>query len=304
VTVVVRSPLPKLTLGPAIPVGEGAGVPAVVGSTAWVPLTNTGTLARVDVQAGTVVGQLPLGPPALPGSGDLDSAVAAGGVVFAASDAGGRIIRSDGGAPVDVPPRPGGLAVGGGAVWAFHFLQSTITRIDVASGVTTTVAVGNISATGVTYGDGSVWVLSNAPRRLVRIDPVSGAVTQEISISPSLPLRRSVVATWWLAFGDGAIWATLPNYDAVARIDVSTGTVRYFPLQFGMTFGIAVGGGAAWVATSHAVIELDAATGAVIGASEVPPADRSGFVSIAYGADAAWMTNFDRGTLVRVSPPA
>jgi hypothetical protein len=194
--------------------------------------------------------------------------------------------------------------VGGGAVWAFHFLQSTITRIDVASGVTTTIAVGNISATGVTYGDGSVWALSNAPRRLVRIDPVSGAVTQEISISPSLPLRRSVVATWWLAFGDGAIWATLPNYDAVARIDVSTGTVRYFPLQFGMTFGIAVGGGAAWVATSHAVIELDAATGAVIGASEVPPADRSGFVSIAYGADAAWMTNFDRGTLVRVSPPA
>jgi hypothetical protein len=64
-----------------------------------VPLTNTGTLARVDVQAGTVVGQLPLGPPAPAGSGDLDSAVAAGGVVFAASDAGGRIIRSDGARP-------------------------------------------------------------------------------------------------------------------------------------------------------------------------------------------------------------
>jgi streptogramin lyase len=103
--------------------------------------------------------------------------------------------------------------------------------------------------------------------------------------------------------GSGAIWATLPNCDAVARIDVATGTGRYFALSYGMTFSVAVGGGAAWVATSHAVIELDGTTGAVIGASEVPAADRSGSVSIAYGADAAWMTNFDRGTLVRVGPP-
>jgi streptogramin lyase len=303
VTVFVRAPLPALTLGTAIAVGDGAGVPAVAGGVAWVPLTSTGTLARVDLASATVTGQSPLGPPAPAGSGDLDSAIVADGVVFAASDAGGRIVRGEGGVPVDVAPRPGGLAAGGGAVWAFHFLQAIVTRIDVASGAKRTFDLPNASLTGIAYGAGSVWVLSNAPRRVVRIDPASGAVTQEISIAPPLPQRRSVIATWWLAYGDGALWATLPNYDALARIDAATGAVQYFRLAYGMPFGVTVGGGAAWVATSNAVVELDAASGAIRGASNVPAADRSGFVSIAYGDDSAWLTNFDRGTLVRVEGP-
>jgi hypothetical protein len=59
--------------------------------------------------------------------------------------------------------------------------------------------------------------------------------------------------------------------------------------------------GSAWVATDRAVVRLDAATGAALGASTFPVADRSGFVSIAYGDGAAWLTNYDRGTLVRVT---
>jgi hypothetical protein len=33
----------------------------------------------------------------------------------------------------------------------------------------------------------------------------------------------------------------------------------------------------------------------------LPVADRSGFTSITYGEGAAWFTNYDRGTLTRVS---
>jgi hypothetical protein len=50
------------------------------------------------------------------------------------------------------------------------------------------------------------------------------------------------------------------------------------------------------------VLQLDEATGALQGAANVPTANRTGFVSIAYGYAAAWLTNYDRGTLARVTP--
>ena len=81
-----------------------------------------------------------------------------------------------------------------------------------------------------------------------------------------------------------------------------SGAVQYVHLDHGQPFGIAVGGGSAWVATDRAVVRLDGATGKPIGASSLPRTQSTGFVSVAYGDGAAWVTNFDRGTLVRVAP--
>jgi hypothetical protein len=47
-------------------------------------------------------------------------------------------------------------------------------------------------------------------------------------------------------------------------------------------------------------VRLDEATGAVLGAASLP-VDTSGFASVAYGQDAAWVANYDRGTLTRVT---
>ena len=306
VPVHVRFPVPELVVDQMTSVGAGAGVPAPNADGVWVPVTSNGTLARVV--DGAVTSRTTVGVPTS-SSGDLDTAVAdertvTQRAIWSSSDAGARIARVQGGAvtSVDVAPRPGGLTSGGGAVWAFHFLQGTITRIDLASGTASRLEVPGAQANGLAYGEGSLWLLTTQPSRVLELSPATGAVKRTVELDPPFALRRSLIATWWLAFGDGAVWATLPNNGAVARIDATTGDVRYIRIPYGEPFGVAVGAGSAWVATDHTVLQLDEATGALQGAANVPVANRTSFVSIAYGYGAAWLTNYDRGTLARVRP--
>ena len=87
----------------------------------------------------------------------------------------------------------------------------------------------------------------------------------------------------------------------MARLDLATHALRYVSTPYGRPFGVAVGGVAAWVATDHGVLRLDGSTGSPTGVALLPAASRSGFASIAFGDGAAWFTNYDRGTLTRVS---
>jgi virginiamycin B lyase len=271
-----------------------------------VPTTNDGGLVKIVGNA--VVSRTQVGPRSLSGEGYLDAAVGGGGAVWSASDIGSTIARVD---PVSgatttltVPERPGGLTEGGGAVWAFHFLQPAISRIDEARGTATRLDVAGASAVGLAYGDGSLWLLSLRPSRVLQLDPTSGAVRRTIPLTPTFTRRLSLIDAWWLAYGEGAVWATLPNYHAVARVDAATGAVQYVALEQGQPFGVAVGGGSAWVATDRGVVRIDGDTGAPVGAASLPPAETTAFVSVAYGDGAAWVTNFDRGTLTRVDDPA
>ena len=297
----VRLAVPELALGAPVQVGLGAGVPAVAAGAVWVPVSSDGTLVRVDPASGAVTGRVAVGA-ASPSPGDLDSAVLAGGSVWAASDAGGTIARVDPATSavttrLTTAPRPGGLAEGGGYVWAFHFHQSAVTHIDAATNGVKAFDVPGLSGTGVAYGGSSVWLLSDQPARIFRLDPDTGAVQQTIPLTIPFPQRRAVVETWWLAYGEGAAWATLANNRGLARVDGATG---YFAVPFGDPFGVAVGGGSVWVAANRAVWKLDAATGAPQAAALIPPAAGFGFVSIAYGVGAAWLTTYNPGTLRRV----
>jgi streptogramin lyase len=303
--VVVRFAVPGLELDTAIAVGPGAGVPAVGGGAAWVPTTGDGMLARVDLGSGTVTARVRVGP-ATSAPGDLDTAVMEGGAVWAASDAGGTITRVDPAtgavtARLTTAPRPGGLAAGGGFLWAFHFLQSTVTRIDAASGAVRTFEVPGLAGTGIAYENGSLWLLSAQPARLFRVDPAAGAVRQTIGLEVPFPPRRSAIGTWWLGAADGAVWATFPNNRGVARVDPGSGEARYFAVAVGEPFGIAAGGGSAWVATDRAVWRLDAATGRALGASLIPRTPGFGLVSIVYADGAAWLSSYDGGTLMRIT---
>jgi streptogramin lyase len=188
-------------------------------------------------------------------------------------------------------------------VWAFHFLQGTVTRIDVATAATAQLDVPGAQATGIAYGEGALWLLTVRPARVLRLDSLTGAVTMTVALQPPFPVRRSLIETWWLSFADQAAWVTLPNNGAVARVDGLTGQVRYVRVPYGDPFGVAVGAGSAWVATDRAVLQLDEQTGAVQAAALLPRAGGTGFVSIAYGNGAAWVTNYDRGTLSRIRAP-
>jgi streptogramin lyase len=306
VEVVVALAYPRLTTATPIQVGAGAGVPAADGGSVWVPRTETGELERVDQANGTVASRTHVGPSSPPGGGFLDSALATGGSIWAASDSGGTIARVDPAsgaqtATIQAGVRPGGLAAGDGAVWAFGFQGSEVTRIDAATGTAQTLHVAGAGAAGIAYGDGSLWVLSLSPARILEVDPASGAVRAAFPLKPPFPATYSLIEAWSLAFGDGAVWVTLPNYGAVARLDTATHAIRYARTPYGRPFGVAVGGGAAWVATDHGVLRLDGATAKTTGVALLPPASRSGFASIAFGGGAAWYTNYDRGTLTRVA---
>jgi streptogramin lyase len=305
VRVLVRLSVPELQLGQAISVGLGAGVPAVGGGGVWVPVSSDGTLVRVDPGSGSVTTRVPVGP-ASSAPGDLDSAVFAGGAVWAASDAGGTVARVDPAtnavtARFTTASRPGGLAEGGGFVWAFHFRQATVTRIDVVTNAVRTFEVAGLSGTGIAYGDGSVWLLSDGPAQVFRLDPETGTVQRAIPLTIPFPPRRAVVQTWWLAHGDGAVWATLANNGGAARVAAASGGVSYVALPFGDPFGVAVGGGSAWVAANRVIWRLNEATGDPQAAALIPLAGGFGFVSIVYADGRAWLTTYDPGTLRRVS---
>lgn len=304
VRILVKSPYPPLATRAPVRVGAGAGVPAAGAGSVWVPVTATGELVRVDPEAGAVTGRVTVGAPPS-GSGFLDSAAFLGDSVWTASDSAGTIARVDAAsgrlsATLPVGARPGGLVVGDGSVWAFHFLSPDVTQIDPPASART-FSAGDALSTGIAYGGGSLWVLTIRPARVLRIDPVSSGVLGSIQLAPPFREKHAVIDTWWLAYGDGAVWATLPNYDAVARIDASTGSIRYARTPYGRPFGVTVGGGSAWVATDHGVLRLDELTGRPTGVALLPAANASGFVSISYADGAAWFTNYDRGTLTRVS---
>lgn len=304
VRIVVTVPYARLSAGKAVRVGAGAGLPAVAGGSVWVPLTASGELARVDPVTGSVTGKTRVGVPAA-GPGFLDSAAAAGGAVWSASDAGGTIARVDASSgartqTLAVGHRPGGLVAGGGGIWSFAFLRGDVTRIDTASGAKRTLHV-NASATGVGYGDDELWVLSTLPPRILEVDPASGAVRASFTLRPPFPEVYSVIDTWSLAVGDGAVWAALPNNGAVARLDVRTHALRYVRTPYGRPFGVSVGDGSAWVATDHGVLRLDGSTGKPTGVALLPAAEGSGFASIAFADGAAWFANYDRGTLTKVA---
>jgi hypothetical protein len=310
VRVRVRLPVPQLEVMPAVAVGRGAGIPAPNANGVWVPVTSDGTLVRVA--GGAIASRTTVGV-ANTSDGVLDAAVAddrrsTERAIWATSDAGRRITRVDplGGAVtarIDVADRPGGLTNDARSLWAFHFLQGPITRVDLVTASATGLEVAGARATGIAWGDGSLWLLTTQPSQVLELDPGTGAVRRTIDLRPPFTRRRSLIDTWWLAFSDQAAWATLPNNGAVARVDATTGQVRYIRIRYGDPFGVAVGAGSAWVATDRAVLQLDGRTAEVQAAALLPTANRTGFVSIAYGFGAAWLTNYDRGTLTELRAP-
>jgi streptogramin lyase len=142
-------------------------------------------------------------------------------------------------------------------------------------------------------------LLSNNPQTLIHLDP-AGAQLARTELTPSSPSKRSFLQTWWLAVGEGAVWATHPNYDIVDRIDPGTGRiVARIPVSQGRLFGVAAGGGSAWAVTDRALLRIDS-TNRVVARAVLPLGSPSGFMGVSVGEGAVWATGYDRGELYRV----
>lgn len=323
VRVVVRlaPTAPTLEASPAVALSPEPGVPAVAAGSVWVPTSADGNVLRIDPTTRSVTATIAAVAPA-PGRptcdtfsacGYINTALAAGTDLWISCDACGEIVRIDPAtnqvvARVAVPPRPGGLAVGGGFLWAFHTLASTVSRIDPRTGSVATFSVPGVEGAGIAFSRGSVWVLSSArPSEVVRLDPQTLAVEARIALNPSgqqHPLKEA----WALVGDDTRLWAADPNYNMVTEIDPSTNAVKrrvrgisQSPMD--QPFGIALAGDDVWVATRSGVDRIDERTGEIRGAIWLPSAG-SGLISVAYGFGAAWVTHYERGTLTRILPRA
>jgi YVTN family beta-propeller protein len=186
---------------------------------------------------------------------------------------------------------PGGLAAGGGSVWATSSASQAVYRIDPDTRTVTQAITVGAGAGGLAYSGGDVWVANTLDGTVSRIDGAAGQVVQTIGAG-SDPTG--------VAAGLGAVWVTDPVGSTVTRIDPSSGLLTR---TIGLTsppYGIALGAGSVWV-TSPAggnVTQIDPVAGQPI--RSVPVGADPG--AIAYGFGSVWVANRLDSTVTRIDP--
>jgi hypothetical protein len=96
------------------------------------------------------------------------------------------------GEPIDVSSLfyLGGIAVGGGSIWATSPVEGEVWRIDVGSRRRTSIPVA-YGASSVAYADGSVWVANRYDDSVDRIDPMATPPT--VTRVATIPAPQDVV---------------------------------------------------------------------------------------------------------------
>jgi streptogramin lyase len=208
------------------------------------------TLLRLDPDTGRVRRRI-----AVPG---LPVYVWAGaGSIWLGLENGSDVVRVD---PVssrvrlvDAGDGASGFAWDGASVWIVSHRDNALTRVDVGSGVSTTVATGiapidTAAAERIAFAGGSLWITGRG-LDLLRVDPASGTVTGTTDIGPAgidvLALGSRLVVS--AATSRGARRGD-PILGALLTVDARTGQVSSTtPASASMfTNGIVVRGDTAW----------------------------------------------------------
>ena len=271
-------------LPPPIEVGRRPNAVAATADRAWVASASTRRLTVVDESARAVVERVVVG------EGVADMA-AGEGALWAASSRQRQVIRLDPetgrrvGEPIEIDGTPLAVAVGPGRVWVAvndpgPGPDGKLVRIDprrrrVAETIPVTAGI-----TDLVVAPSGVWVLSNRPSELTRVDPGSGRAAE--------PVRLGGRETSHVAYGGGALWATLPDTDDVARVDEQTRDVALTAVGRGPA-GIAVLGDDVWVANRResTLSRLDLASGRTNRKPLVVPANP---FAVAAGDGLLWVT--------------
>jgi peptide/nickel transport system substrate-binding protein len=105
-----------------------------------------------------------------------------------------------------------------------------------------------------------------------------------------------------IAYGEGSVWATMPDQGSVSRIDPSTNTVQQTIEAGKGPSGIAVGDGFVWVANSldGTVSQIDPRTNGGEMVNTIPVGN--GPTGVAYGLGGVWVANSVDRTVVRIDP--
>lgn len=229
---------------------EVGATPAAVAATdgaVWVANTGDDTVSHIDPTSNEVTATIDVD--------DQPSGIAATDeVVWVANQFSGTVSRIDPTtddvvATVPVDGSPDQVAATTDAVWVTDG-DHTLIRIDPATNdVTATVDVAS-GPSGVAATEDAVWVASASAGEVSRIDPTTNDVVATVEVA----FPESV------AIADGAVWVTgsgpagkraqetTPQDGIVSRIDPDTNEV-VATVAIGPPGGVAVAGGAVWVAS-------------------------------------------------------
>jgi YVTN family beta-propeller protein len=208
----------------------------------WVGDVEDRDLTRIDAARRTVGHRTPL-------DNETPTGIAvAQGAVWVAQGLLGKVSRVDrpynhvtNHAEVAGRSSAGSVAVGGGYVWAV-FGDSTLARINPATGHVVGRGHAGSNPAGIVYANGAVWVANRGESTAYRFNPAtfeSGPVAQTtVGRQPSA-----------IAFGEGAIWVACAADNAIFRIDPASNSTRTIGVG-DKPIAVAAGDGGVWVANS------------------------------------------------------
>ena len=152
---------------------------------------------------------------------------------------------------VDVGNDPSAIAAGAGSVWVTNRADGTVTRIDPATLLATTIPVGHGPA-GVAVNSAGAWIADAADDALVRVDTDTNTVagTTRVGDGPA-----AVVAT------PTALWVANAGDGTVMRVDPHSGNVDKTVRVGGTPTALAAAAGKVWVTVAPAPPRPTAAGG-------------------------------------------
>ncbi len=182
----------------------------------WSPSCSEHKLVRFNPATGAIEATIDAAP------ADSEGGITTGaGSVWMVTDKKGVLSRIDGKTnqvvkTIEVPAGSVACTFGGDAVWVSSPDQDVVARVDPKTNqVTDKIAVGK-APRFMTFGAGSAWTLNQGDGTISRIDAVT---RKAINIEAGLPGEGGEIA-----FGEGAIWATLFGFP-ITKVDTATNKV-------------------------------------------------------------------------------
>jgi YVTN family beta-propeller protein len=179
-------------------------------------------------------------------------------------------------ASIPVGSAPGPIAVGEGSVWVANVDDQTVMRIDPTTrAVVKTIGLG-VEATDLAVGKGAVWVAAGFDHALIRIDTADNVVRTRLRVPEAIgPLPEGYESgASGVAVGGGAVW--LAHGEEVSRIDPATNeVVATIPAGGNWSGAIAAGEGAIWVVENGRVQTRKPKSGFTNGLLRIDPASNT-----------------------------
>lgn len=125
---------------------------------------------------------------------------------------------------------PGALAWSdaSGDLWMTSFGNGSLMRLHPATGADSVIHSAAANPASVIADGDTVWVGDWSSPTVVRIPAIGSGAAHSIS----LPAHSPIAGVWTMATGDGYVWATTPDDDALWRIDPSTNRVTRITLPY------------------------------------------------------------------------